>query len=171
MNQQRPEYLGPALIGGVLAGFLSGIPYLNCLCCLWIIGGAILAAHTLVKRTDVTLTAGDGAIVGALTGIVAAVVDALMDIPLRAYNLEFARRLMDRLADLIDEMPAGWESMFDRGPEGLSAGMFLLGLFLSAVVFSVLGVLGGIIGISLFGRKSAPPSASAPSPRGPVDAV
>ena len=43
MNPQRPEYLRPALIAGAVAGLLSGLPVVsagNCICCLWIFGGA-----------------------------------------------------------------------------------------------------------------------------------
>ncbi|MBM3306484.1 MAG: hypothetical protein FJY79_11180, partial [Candidatus Aminicenantes bacterium] len=93
MDQRKPEYLTPALVAGAASGVLSGIPLVNCLCCLWIIGGAALAARMLAARTDGGLTAGDGAIVGALTGIVATLVRAIMEIPFRSLNLEFARRL------------------------------------------------------------------------------
>ena len=68
----------PALIGGVVAGVLSGIPLLNCLCCLWIIGGAMLSSYLLAKNSPVALSAGDGAIVGAFSGIIAAVVVAIL---------------------------------------------------------------------------------------------
>ncbi|MDH4197957.1 MAG: hypothetical protein OEW05_11145, partial [Candidatus Aminicenantes bacterium] len=77
MTDQRPQVILPALIGGVVAGVLSGIPFLNCLCCLWIIGGAMLAAHLLARESPVSLTAGDGAVVGVLTGIFAAVADTI----------------------------------------------------------------------------------------------
>jgi hypothetical protein len=170
MDQRKPEYFTPALIAGAVSGVLSGIPLVNCLCCLWIIGGAALAAHLLAGRTDGPLTAGDGAIVGAMTGIVAAVVDALMGIPLRTVNLEFARRLVERMSEFADEMPSGWENWFDRGA-GSSPGLFFLGLFLSAAIFAALGVLGGVIGASLFGRKKPAAPPSSPAGPGTIDAV
>ena len=60
MSEQRPSMFVPALIGGRVAGVLSAIPFINCLCCLWIIGGAMLAAHLLAKDSVVPLNAGDG---------------------------------------------------------------------------------------------------------------
>jgi len=171
MNKQRPEYLGPALIAGAAAGILSGIPFVNCLCCLWIIGGAVLAAHLLAGRTPGPLTAGDGAIVGAFTGIVAAVADSVVSIPLRPFNEAFTRRLLDGLGRFSDQMPAGWQGLMDRSRStGFTAAGFLLGLFISAAVFAILGVLGGVIGVSLFGRKKAVPPSAAP-PQGPPDAA
>jgi len=153
MNNQRPGMFVPALIGGVVAGVLSGVPVLNCLCCLWIIGGAVLASYLLAKDSSVALTAGDGAIVGIFTGIVAAVVDAIISIPFHAANEAFVRRIMEGIAEYAEEMPSGWESWVEKGTYGTSASMFFLGLLISVVIFSILGALGGIIGVSLFGKK------------------
>ncbi|MBE3111630.1 MAG: hypothetical protein IMZ57_09170 [Acidobacteria bacterium] len=177
MNQQKPEYLRPALIAGAIAGVLSGLPFVsagNCLCCLWIVGGAALAVNLLAKNAGGVLTSGDGAIVGALTGIVAAVVSALMAIPLRPFNMELARRVMGKVSELSPDMPSNLDGFLDGGSGLLSPGWFLLSLFLSAAVFTLMGVLGGIIGVSLFGRKkpqASPPAAPLPSPPGSGDAV
>lgn len=173
MDKQKPEYLRPALIAGAIAGVLSGLPFVsagNCLCCLWIVGGAALAVNLLAKNTGGVLTSGDGAIVGALTGIVAAVVDALMSIPLRPFNMELARRVMGKVSEFGYDMPSNLDGFLDGSSGILSPGWFLLGLFLSAAVFTVVGVLGGIIGVSLFSKKkpqAAPPSA----PQGSGDAA
>lgn len=146
----------PALIGGAVAGVLSAVPILNCLCCIWIIGGAMLAAYLLVKDSPVILTAGDGAILGVLTGIVAAVVDTIVDIPFRAINVKFIEEIINRLSQYAEEMPGGWEKWLETGGTEFSIAWFFLGMIISVVIFSALGVLGGIIGISLFGKKKPP---------------
>lgn len=176
MNPQKPEYLRPALIAGAIAGVLSGLPFVsagNCFCCLWILGGAALAVNLLAKNTAGVLTSGDGAIVGALTGIVAAVVAALMTLPLRSFNTEMARRFMDWVSGLGYDMPSNLNGILDGGSRGLSPGWFLLSLFVSAAVFTIMGVLGGIIGVALFGKKKvqAAPPAVPPTPPGPGDAA
>jgi hypothetical protein len=177
MDQKKPEYLRPALIAGAAAGVLSGLPIVsagNCLCCLWIVGGAALAVNLLAKRSAGVLTSGDGAIVGALTGIVAAVVDTLMAIPLRPFNMELARRVMDKASEFGYGMPSNLDGLLDGGAGIPSPGLFLLGLFLSAAVFTVVGVLGGIIGISIFARKrpqASPPAAPPSAPEVPRDAA
>lgn len=178
MNKQKPEYLRPALIAGAVAGLLSGLPLIgagNCLCCLWIVGGAAIAVKLLAGQTPGLLTSGDGAIVGALTGIAAAVVDTLVKIPLQRYNMELARRILDTL-DIESGMPAGLDGLFDGATGVLTPGWILLGLFVSAAVYAVMGALGGVIGVSLFGRKAAPSAPSGPAappatPQGPSDAA
>jgi hypothetical protein len=178
---QRPEYFRPALIAGIAAGVLSGLPFIgvaNCVCCLWIIGGAAVAAKMLAASTPALLTTGDGAIVGVLTGIVAAVVDAIISIPLRPLNLGLARRLLDKAAELGGQMPSSLEDMLNQSGGILSPGWFLLGLLVSAIVFAAVGALGGIIGVALFAKKGRPPvvpppgpAMPPPPPSGPSDAA
>jgi hypothetical protein len=176
MDPAKPEYLRPALLAGAVAGVLSGLPLIaagNCLCCLWIVGGAAAAAKLLSDRTPGRLRAGDGALVGAMTGIVAAVVSAVVEIPLRSYNLGLARGFLERLSDSGFEIPSGFEGWFDLSPGALSPGWLLLGLFVTAAVYAVMGALGGVIGVSLFGKKPLPPVPPPPAPgtEGPADAA
>jgi len=159
MNDRQSGMLTPALIGGGIAGILSSIPFLNCFCCLWILGGAALAAFLLAKDSPTSLTAGDGAVVGALAGVTAAVVNSIIGIPLRGLNLAVMRRMLERLSEFAKDMPADWESWLDRSSGQTSIAMFFLGLLFSAAIFAAFGALGGVIGTSLFGKKAplAPP--------------
>jgi hypothetical protein len=169
MDPRKPNYFRPALMAGAVAGLLSGLPFIgaaNCLCCLWIVGGAAVAVRLLAAVTPTLLTSGDGAVVGALTGITAAVVDAIVSIPLRSINLELGRRLLDKAAEMGGDIPAGLDGIFNSAG-GISPGWFLLGLFLSAAIFAGMGALGGIIGVSLFARKAAAVTAGPPAPPQP----
>ncbi|MBP7707707.1 MAG: hypothetical protein KA243_10750 [Candidatus Aminicenantes bacterium] len=177
MEPTKPEYFRPALTAGAVAGLLSAIPFVsaaNCVCCLWIVGAAAIAVKLLARTTPVALKAGDGAVVGALTGIVAAVVQTLLSIPLRSFNLDLAQRILDKAGELGGEMPAGLDGFFQGASATLTPGWLLLGLFFSAALFGAFGALGGIIGVSLFAKKAVPPQAPAtPSapPQGPPDAA
>ncbi|MBM3311039.1 MAG: hypothetical protein FJY80_05990 [Candidatus Aminicenantes bacterium] len=163
MNGPRPSLFTPALVGGAAAGLLSAIPVVNCLCCLWIIGGGALAAHLWAKNNPRPLTSGEGALVGAYAGLIATVIDFLISLPLAAVNAAFFRRVFERLSAYVEEMPAGWERLFDRtGP--FEVGWFLFGLVVAAFIFSVLGALGGVLGHSLFGRRSQPAAPQPPVP-------
>jgi hypothetical protein len=122
----------------------------------------MLAAHLAAKDYPVSMSAGDGAIVGALTGIVAAVIDALVSLPLQALNMRLMQRLMERLSEYSTQLPGNWRDLMQRGMVETSLAWFLLGLVISAAIFAVLGALGGIIGASLFGKKSTPKPAGGP---------
>jgi hypothetical protein len=94
--------------------------------------------------------------VGVFTGIVAAVAQAILSFLFRPVNREFFRRMMERFAEYAEEMPPGFEEFLEGGSTQVSISGFFIGLIASAIVFSALGALGGIIGISLFKKKSLP---------------
>ncbi len=181
MDKQKPEYLRPALIAGAVAGLFSGLPLfglLNCVCCLWIVGGAAIAVKLLSKSTPGILSSSDGAIVGALTGIVASVVHTVMSLAFKP-DIETARRVLDGLSSLGIDIPSDVEGMMESSSGFRSPGWMLLGLFVMAAVYAIMGILGGTIGVSLFARKAAPPAGTlpappanpAPTPPGPDDAA
>jgi hypothetical protein len=172
MNEQRPPLFVPALIGGTVAGVLSSVPFLNCLCCLWILGGAMLAAALWAKDCPTSLMAGDGALIGAYTGIFAAITHTLISIPLAAVNARYFMKMFERLSEYTSEMPQDWRQWFDQSIAPFSIAGFFLNLIISAAVFCLLGALGGILGAALFGKKTPPsgivPPPVPPPPAGPV---
>jgi len=169
MNEQHPPLFIPALIGGTVAGVICAVPLLNCLCCLWIIGGAMLAAALWAKDSPASLTAGDGAMIGAFTGVFAAAAHSIISIPLAAANLSFFRSVFTKFSTYTNEMPEGWQDWFAQGVGPFRLSAFFLSLIVTAAIFACLGVLGGVIGASLFGKKT-PPSTIVPPPATPPPA-
>ena len=170
---RKPEYLVPAVIAGSVAGVLAAIPFLSCLCCLWIIGGAVMAARLLSRETDATLTAGDGAIVGALTGIAAAVVVTVLFemTPLGRVSTNFFLKVVERWAAASGQTIPQLEDLKQlQTRTGFSLPGMVVDMLLSSVAFAFLGVIGGAIGVSLFGRKRPPVLPQQP-PQGPSDAT
>ena len=108
----------------------------------------MLASYLLSKDSPVALSAGDGAIVGILTGIVATVAHLFVSL------LPPIQKLMDRMIEYAKEMLPEYGTLLEREvPE--SGFIFMSSILISAVFFAALGALGGIIGISLFGKKKA----------------
>jgi hypothetical protein len=179
MDSPKPNYFRPALIAGAVAGLLSGLPLLsigNCVCCLWIVGGAALSVRWLAKDSPVRLTSGDGALTGALTGIVAAVVQSLVSLPFRSVDPEQLQQVMDMLGRFGLATPAGVADQAARmSARFQSPGWFLLFLLAGAVMLAIVGALGGLIGYSLFVKNPRPSAPTAPEPprppQGPSDAA
>jgi hypothetical protein len=158
-----PRIVKPALIGGAAAGLLSGLPVIQCLCCLWVVAGAALAVSLAAKDAPGPLRPGEGALVGAAAGIAAAVVHSLVNIPFQAVHLAFFRRIFEHLAEYGQPMPEGWRDLLSRTEAGsFNVAGFLVGLLIFAAAFAAFGAIGGIIGAALFGKK--PSSAAAPPP-------
>ena len=102
---------------------------------------------------------------------IAAVVDAVISIPLRPFNTDLARRILDKAEELGAEMPTGLDDILSGGFGPFSPGWFLIGLFVSAAMFAAVGALGGVIGVALFGKKADRPAPPPPARPGPPDAA
>ena len=80
-----PSLIKPALISGVIFGFVISIPGFDlvnaCTCCSMILGAGILAAFLYSRdceRSGVEFSAGQGALVGLVTAMFLAPTNALV---------------------------------------------------------------------------------------------
>ena len=138
--------LKPALLGGLIVGILSAIPFLNYCCCIWAIGGGLLAGMLYIKSAPVPVKVGEGAVVGVLTGIVGAILYFIIGVPI-AYFLSGAQ-LEETLVRAGVQLPAGVSGIL----------LFVLGGLIGGLILLVLAVIGGLISVPIFEkRKDAPP--------------
>jgi hypothetical protein len=158
----------PAVIGGVVLGLLSAIPFVNWVnicCCLWAIVGGLIASYLYVKNSATPANAGDGALVGAIAGGIGAAIYVVIGIPLaivtgsamRDVMINFLTNIDPRQADLIrTQMEAQGDSIASTIVQGL----------IGAVLLVVFAIIGGLIGIPLFEKRKGggvvPPPPPAP---------
>ena len=68
---------------------------------------------------------------------------------------EFLLRFQEKFAEYAKDVPEGWDEFLKRGFDNTGP-WIIAGLLITAVIFVALGVLGGVIGISLFQKKQLP---------------
>ncbi len=164
--------LKPALIGGIILGILSAIPVVsavNCMCCLWVVGGGVLAAHFFVRSSPIAVTLGRGVLLGLITGAIGAVVDTIFSIPLHLALSGLGMGFAEQMKDLIERMPSvppetreALRSVFASGA-GVGAAFWILASLLKLFIYSLFAMLGGAIGVALFEkRKPGAPGMGAP---------
>lgn len=146
--------LKPAIIGGVVLGILSVIPFVNwanfC-CCLWAILGGALASYLYIKNSPVPATPGDGAILGALAGLVGAVISVVIGIPLSILMSGVMTGMIVGLLESIN--PSQAEMIRTQLEAGQTvAGAIVNGLIL-AVLLVIFSTLGGLIGVPIFEKR------------------
>jgi hypothetical protein len=141
--------LKPALLGGLIVGLLSAIPFVNYCCCIWGIGGGALAGMLYIKGSPVPVRPGDGAVVGALAGVVGGVIYLLIGLPV-AYFYGAA---------------AIEEATRNAGVELPMSGVLLIitSTLLGALFLIVLAVIGGLLAVPIFEKRKngvppAPPA-------------
>lgn len=155
---QAPK-LQPALFGGLFIGVLSALPFVNLAncCCLWVIGGGVLAAYLMQQNHPYAITAADGALVGMLAGLFGGVLGVLLSIPVDMAMGPLQQRLLDQFILNNPDVPAESKRIFENmAASGASAVMVGFKLMFSVVVGLIFGMLGGLLGVALF-KKDAPP--------------
>jgi len=146
--------LKPAIIGGVVLGILSVIPFVNwanICCCLWAILGGVLASYLYIKSSPVPATPGDGAILGALAGLVGAVIAVVIGIPISILMSGVMAGIVVKVMESIN--PSQGEMMRTQIEAGQTvAGAIVNGLIL-AVLLVIFSTLGGLIGVPIFEKR------------------
>jgi hypothetical protein len=154
-----PSRLQPAVLGGLFIGVLSALPiinFANC-CCLWVIGGGMLAAYLLQQNHPFQITAADGALVGLIAGALGGVIATIISIPMDAMMQPFVRQVIERLAanpDLPEETRGVLENMSAGGVTVLG---IIARLCFGVVIGGIFAMLGGLLGVALFKKKDLPP--------------
>lgn len=155
--------LKPAIIGGVVVGLLSAIPFINWVnfcCCLWAILGGIVGSYVYVKNSPVPARAGDGAVVGLLTGVIGAAIFIVVGIPLSIVLGSVVAGVFGGLIESIDPSQA------DQMRRQMEAAQTIVGAIVNGLITAVLLVIfstiGGLLGIPLFERRKVAPAPPPP---------
>ena len=155
--EEKPDKLRPALIGGALIGIVSAIPiinWINCFCCAGVIIGGILAVHLYNKKlVGFELTSSDGVTIGLMAGAAGALISTI----LTSMITGGIKRQIDRILEYSAEMPPEVEDALLRIQE-MGGEMFfvIVGLIFSVIIFSIFGIIGGLISVSIFKKRQLP---------------
>jgi len=155
-----PDKFQPALYAGLAMGVLSALPLINlgnCLCCLWIVGGGALAAYLMQQGHPYPIESADGALVGLIAGLIGGAIAGLVSIPIAMALGPMQQQLFERIAANSDVPPEVKSMMENLSRGGVLGAMAVIGIFIRAIVFAIIAMLGGLLGVALFKKKDLPP--------------
>ena len=149
----------PALLGGLFIGVLSSLPVVssfNVCCCLWVVAGGVLVVYLQQQRTPEPVETGDAVIGGLIAGVIGAVIAALGALVLLTAGAELWQEQVRQALDSNPDVPAEVRDLVLRLIQGQN--LALLGFVINLPVFSVFSILGALLGLAIF-RKKTPPAA------------
>ncbi len=155
-------------------GALSSLPLINignACCCLWVIGGGVVAAYLLQDQEPGPITAGDGAMVGLFAGLIGAVIALIISIPIRVLMAPIQRQFIDRLLQ-NGQLPPQVEQYISNS--AFSVIGLVISFFFMVFAGAVFSTLGGLLGAAIFRKKTppgvidVPPSSYPPPPPPPT---
>ena len=158
----------PALVGGLVMGVLTGLPIVsagNLCCCMWVIGGGVIAAYMLQQNEPMPITTADGAAVGLMAGVVGAFVYLILSIPISFLVAPMEREIVQRFVERMGEMPPQFRELAARGAG--TGFRLIMGFILWLVVGVIFSTIGGVVGQAVF-QKKLPPGTIDVTPQPPT---
>ncbi len=167
----KPSKQRAALLGGLVIGGLWGIPFLNfinCCCCAGILLGGVLTSY-LYREEFVEgmppFESSDGLIVGLMAGIVGAVVATfignLVHIIFGPVGAELMKDIVEKIIQRLEEQGSIPSGTYDQMLEEMQKEMYksvtfyevLKDFLFSVIILPIFGMLGGLLGYAIFGRR------------------
>jgi hypothetical protein len=162
-----------AIIGGVVIGLLSAIPYVrlgNVICCLWIVIGGALACYLYIKRSPTPVNVGEGALVGGIAGAIGWAVELIVGVPLTILTGYPELRFMINLMERVDPQKAeayqrNLEYALSRSfSEQFFYSVFSLQTLFTLIITVVFALVGGLVAVPLFEKRKADAAPLQPPP-------
>jgi hypothetical protein len=159
------EKMKSAIIGGVVLGILSAIPFVNIVnacCCAWAILGGLLAGYLWIKKSPTPVSVGDGATIGVIAGLVGAVIYFVIGVPL---GLAVGNTMMGLVSNILQSQDPQQAEIFRRQLEaGQSIGQAIIGGLIGAILLTIFSTIGGLLSVPLFEKRKGGPAAPPPPP-------
>jgi len=151
MNNKLKAALLGGLIVGVVSGIISLIPIVKMCCCLFGIGGGVVAGLIYIKGSPTRVSIGDGAMVGALAGVVGGIIYLIIGIPITLFV--GAAELERAFSQYGRQMPFS------------GTVLIIISSIVGAIGLIILSSVGGILSVPIFEKRKEeipPPPPAAP---------
>ncbi|HEX5706712.1 MAG TPA: hypothetical protein VFX96_05435 [Pyrinomonadaceae bacterium] len=161
----------PAIIGGLVGGILTALPYSTSCCCIWGLVGGAIAAMLAVKESQTPLQPGNGVKFGAIAGAIAAAIYLIIGIPLAlvtgSATMGAMQGLMDRVNPEAAEQFRQAAEIMQNQPMSERIVAMIPGTLLVICLLVAFSIVGGLIGIAIFEKRKGGPAGAPPPPPPP----
>jgi len=124
---------------------------------MWMISGGALAAYLEVQQKNRTLTSGEGAAIGALSGVIGAFVWIPIAVALAVLLGPMQRAFLEEFARNAREMPPeAREVLENMGGNGTLIGT-VFGFVFQLFAGAIFAAIGGVLSAAYF-KKEVPPA-------------
>jgi hypothetical protein len=148
----------PVLLSGVFIGVLSALPIINLAncCCLWVMGGGVLAVYLTQQQTHETVSAPHGALLGLLAGVAGAcvwlVAYAIVDVVVGPLQQRMVAAMLQGPMDIPPDVRQMLETMTSQSSGWVR---FIAGFFFQLGAGVIFATVGGLIG-AVYLRREVP---------------
>lgn len=168
--------LRPAIIGGLVLGVLSAIPFVNIAncCCLWVLLGGALATYLYIKSSPTPVQIGEGAMLGVMAGVIGGLINLFIGVPL---NILVGNPIAGLMVKLMERLNPQQADAVRQQLEQQTSGPFseqllraLPGAIFGFLIIVAFATVGGLVAVPLFekrkGEAALPPPPNTGGPQG-----
>ncbi len=155
-DRNQSIILGTALTAVLSTSYLGLI---TC-CCGGVIIGALVTVWHYTSTHGITVTGGQGAVLGLTVGVLGAVISAILDYVLIQAGVRVDHTIMQFMLDRFgDQMPPeSYDQLVQQMEEAITFGKFALQALIGVAFSAGFGAIGGAIGASVFKKGGDDPS-------------
>lgn len=142
---EQSSLIGVAVTGGLSSSYVGMV---NTCCCFGVILGALVAVYYYTVHTTGAVPAGDGAMLGMVSGVGGALLAAFIEMGMRVVGVG-VRGALERVVRMA---PGAFHDLkpMVHGHEAWGALWMIVEMGAEMIVFGVVGAVGGAVGTALF---------------------
>ena len=150
------------ILGGLVVTILSTsyLSYVNFLCCLGVLAGAIVAVWHYTETNELTISSGDGAVMGILAALFGLVLASILNYALIKmgirHDLAISQFILNSMGDNMP--PEQYDAMVEQMEMEYSIGVMLKNLAFGAIAYVIFGAIGGLLGAKMFKKGGDEPT-------------
>lgn len=156
-----PDSKQSILLGALVTGLLSTsyLSYINVLCCLGVIAGALVAVWHYTDTNELTIPTGKGAGLGSLAAIGGTVIAVVLNLVLLQMGIRHDLAMVEFMVNSLgDAMPPEQLEEMERQLEApFEVGTYLLNAIFGIALLAAFGAIGGSIGAKVFKKGGDEP--------------
>ncbi len=149
------------ILGGLVAGLLSTsyLGLINILCCAGVIIGALVAVWHYTDSNELTISAGQGAVLGLLTALVGSVISLVLNYIVISFGVRSDQAMLEFFINRFgDSMPPeSYDQLIEQLETPITLATYLKSALWGILGSAVFGTIGGAIGAVIFKKGSDEP--------------
>lgn len=147
--------LGAAVVAVLSTSYLGLV---NCFCCAGVIAGAMVAVWHYTENNKLTLSTGEGVMIGVAAAAIGAVVSLILNFLLTGIGLGSEEMIRQFALEYLQDMvpPEQLEEIEEQMATPASAGAYFVNGLCGVVIYVIFGAIGGAIGAAVFKKGETP---------------